>query len=384
MCTMAEKLNIIIVGASYLGSKVARAVAKSMPLNLAENHRVLLIEPNSHFSHLFTFPRFVVVPSHEHKAFIPMNKIFSEAQCNAEIICASVETINQSEVILDRDTPFGRRLPWHILVMATGSRLSPPGNMPTNTKLDSMQYLKNLQERIRTAKSIALIGGGALGVQISTDIKSYYPDKEVHIIHSRDRLMSRFDPSLGDVVVQSCKDLGINVHLGSRAKLPNTDGPCTIELESGKTISVDFYLKCTGQIINSEPIRELAKESINADGTIHVLPTLQLEKHPRIFAVGDVNDLLQIKSVRPALGQVEVAQKNIISLLQGEIPEAKFENNAAGIHLTLGLKRDVYCKQTQDGSSPANIEIEDDEGLEDMGVEHMWDDLRADKNDFWA
>ncbi|CAF0727791.1 unnamed protein product [Adineta steineri] len=98
--------------------------------------------------------------------------------------------------------------------------------------------------------------------------------------------------------------------------------------------------------------------------------------------------LYNLKSIRefsqPALGQVEVAQKNIISLLHGKIPEAKFENNAAGIHLTLGLKRDVYCQQTQDGSSPANIEIEDDEGLEDMGVEHMWDDLRADKNDFWA
>ncbi|CAF1666812.1 unnamed protein product, partial [Adineta ricciae] len=134
----------------------------------------------------------------------------------------------------------------------------------------------------------------------------------------------------------------------------------------------------------SEPIRELAKESINSDGTIHVLRTLQVEKHPRIFAVGDVNDLLHIKSVRPAIGQVEVAQKNIISLLRGQTPEATFENNAAGIHLTLGLKRDVYCKQTQDGSSPADIEVEDDEGLEDMGVEFMWNDLGADKNDFWA
>ncbi|CAF1686647.1 unnamed protein product, partial [Adineta ricciae] len=291
VCTMAEKLNIIIVGASYLGSKVARALAKSMPQDLAVNHRILLIERNSHFSHLFTFPRFVVVPNHEHKAFIPMSKLFNEAQCNAQIITASVETVNESEIVLDRDTPFGRRLPWHILVMATGSRLSPPANMPTSTKVDSVQYLKNLQERIRTAKSIALVGGGAVGVQISTDIKSYYSDKEVHLIHSRDRLMSRFDASLGDIVLQTCKELGIHVHLGTRAKLPDTDGPCTIELQSGEIISVDLYLKCTGQVINSEPIRELAKESINSDGTIHVLRTLQVEKHPRIFAVGDVNDL---------------------------------------------------------------------------------------------
>jgi NADH dehydrogenase FAD-containing subunit len=381
---MAEKLNIIIVGASYLGCKVARALAKSMPQDLATNHRILLIERNSHFSHLFAFPRFAVMPKHEHKAFIPMNKIFSEAQCDTQIICATVETINQNEIVLDRDTDFGRKLPWHILVMATGSKLPPPANMPTNTKLDSVQYLKNLQERIRTATRIGLIGGGAVGVQIATDIKSCYPDKEIHLIHSRDRLMSRFDPSLGDVVIQTCKELGINVHLESRAKVPDTDGPCIIQLESGRTIPVDFYLQCTGQVINSEPIHDLAREIINADGTIHVLPTLQLEKHPRILAVGDVNDLLQIKSVRPALGQVEVAQKNIISLLQGETPEATFENNAAGIHLTLGFKRDVYCKQTQDGSSTANIEIVDDEGLEDMGVEFMWDDLGADKKDFWA
>ncbi|CAF1481252.1 unnamed protein product [Didymodactylos carnosus] len=355
-----------------------------MPQDLAATHRILLIERNSHFSHLFTFPRFAIVPTHEHKAFIPMNRLFSEAKCNAQIIRAAVETITPSEIVLDRDTQFGRSIPWDILVMATGSKLAPPGNMPTETKLDSVQYFKTVQDRVRSAKSVALIGGGAVGVQMATDIKSYYPDKEVHLIHSRDRLMSRFDRGLSDVVIQTCKDLGIIVHLGSRANLPGTDGPCTIQLQCGETISVDFYLQCTGQIINSAPIRQLAADSINADGTIHVLPTLQLEKHPRILAVGDVNDLLQIKAVGPALGQVEVAQKNIISLLRGEPPEAKFDGKAAGIHLTLGLKRAAFCRQTQDGSGEASIRVVDEDGPEDMEIEGFWDRLGADKKDFWA
>lgn len=35
------------------------------------------------------------------------------------------------------------------------------------------------------AKNIAVIGGGAVGVELATDIKSYYPEKSVTLVHSR-------------------------------------------------------------------------------------------------------------------------------------------------------------------------------------------------------
>jgi 2-polyprenyl-6-methoxyphenol hydroxylase-like FAD-dependent oxidoreductase len=45
--------NVIVVGGSYVGKATAQELAKIIP----STHRVLLIEPHSHFHHLFAFVR---------------------------------------------------------------------------------------------------------------------------------------------------------------------------------------------------------------------------------------------------------------------------------------------------------------------------------------
>lgn len=55
--------NVVVLGASYVGIGAAQKLAATLP----EDFQVILIEPNSHFMHLFAFPRFAVLPSHEHK-----------------------------------------------------------------------------------------------------------------------------------------------------------------------------------------------------------------------------------------------------------------------------------------------------------------------------
>jgi len=66
--------NIVVVGASYAGSHVAEVLASTLP----KTHRVILIDKNSHFNHLYRFVRFGVVPGHEAKAFIPYTNIFNK------------------------------------------------------------------------------------------------------------------------------------------------------------------------------------------------------------------------------------------------------------------------------------------------------------------
>lgn len=50
--------NIIVVGGSYVGKSTAQELAKVVP----KTHRVLLIEPHSHFHHLFAFVRTASIP----------------------------------------------------------------------------------------------------------------------------------------------------------------------------------------------------------------------------------------------------------------------------------------------------------------------------------
>ncbi|KAJ1029916.1 hypothetical protein NDA16_000832 [Ustilago loliicola] len=71
----AHTQNVVVLGGSYGGMHAATVLAQKLP----PTHRVILIERNSHFNHLYVFPRFSVLPGHEHKAFIPYSSIFKDA-----------------------------------------------------------------------------------------------------------------------------------------------------------------------------------------------------------------------------------------------------------------------------------------------------------------
>jgi apoptosis-inducing factor 2 len=100
---------------------------------------------------------------------------------------------------------------------------------------------------VRSSK-IVVIGGGAVGVQMATDIKELYPEKSVTLVHSRKIVMNKFHNQLHNIIEQRCGDLGISLKLGSRVKLPRTGYPTdgssfNVELEDGSSIPADFAVK---------------------------------------------------------------------------------------------------------------------------------------------
>lgn len=59
---------------------------------------------------------------------------------------------------------------YEALVLATGTALTPPGNVPGESKAESVEWFKAHQEEVKNAKRIAIIGGGAVGVRKSSDV----------------------------------------------------------------------------------------------------------------------------------------------------------------------------------------------------------------------
>ena len=108
-----------------------------------------------------------------------------------------------------------------------------------------MTYLQKHAQKVVRSSKIVIIGGGAVGVQMATDIKELYPEKSVTLVHSRTKLMNRFNSALHDIIAERCRDLGIQMILGSRIKLPEqgypTDGrDFIVELEDGSNVPADF------------------------------------------------------------------------------------------------------------------------------------------------
>lgn len=58
-------------------------------------------------------------------------------------------------------------LPYDALVMATGTKLQAPGTMPNEDKVPNVEWFQAHQRRVKEAKRIAILGGGAVGVRES-------------------------------------------------------------------------------------------------------------------------------------------------------------------------------------------------------------------------
>ncbi|KAL2840370.1 hypothetical protein BJX68DRAFT_246743 [Aspergillus pseudodeflectus] len=400
--------NVIVVGGSYVGKATAQELARIIP----STHRVLLIEPHSHFHHLFAFPRFAILPGHEHKAFIPYTNLFTSLlppsenkTTNNTVIQARVLSVHPHHITLDRPWPesptSSPQIPFDYLVLATGTRLTEPAGMRDNEKMASVAYLQNHQNDIKNAQSILIAGGGAVGVQMATDLKEVYPDKEVTVVQSRDVLMPQYHPALHGLIKKRFDELGIKFITGSRIAVPETgfptETPFEVQLTNGTNLpsKYDFVILATGQTPNTELLNSLPPSTstsppssssqpeeslLNPDnGFIRIRPTLQFQDkaYPHLFAVGDIADTGLRKAARPGAVQAGIAARNINALIRGEDrdrPLEEFPRQPAGIHLSLGLKYNVVFRNPDEaaGQTEPTI-IERDDGRDDMGVEGWWE-----------
>ncbi|KAI5241348.1 putative oxidoreductase [Aureobasidium subglaciale] len=373
--------NIAVIGGSYVGVNTAQQLAQKFH----GRFQVLLIEKNSHFQHLFAFPRFAVTSKVDtHKAFIPFTPgTFAACPVGSGVVVrAGVTRIDKTEIQLDRSVKLNERsvdrIPYQYLIIATGTKLTPPSTLPSSDKADGVTYLREHADKVQKSSNIAIIGGGAVGVQMATDIKEIYPEKSVTLIHSRDQIMNKFHPQLDSIIKDRCAELGIKLKLGSRVKLPAkgypTDGSTfNIELQDGSAVSTDFAVIATGQTPQSELMKTLSPESIDDAGFVRVQRTLQINdtKFPNIFAVGDVADTGAHKAARPALRQAPVVVENIEHLTRGEPLEQYEVAEGPSIHLSLGITKNIKFINSPGGAPEPKV-IWADDGKYDMGIEGVW------------
>ncbi|KAG8159998.1 hypothetical protein KVR01_010635 [Diaporthe batatas] len=379
--------NVVVIGGSYVGINAAKELANVLPAT----HRVLLIDPHSHFNHLFAFPRFAILPDHEHKAFIPYSGLFN-ASPNKDlhtIVQAKVVSLKSKELTLDREWQGSRQLSFEYLVAATGTRLASPGSMPSDEKGPAVEYLRKYNQGIKNSKSVILIGGGAVGVQMACDLKEIYPEKEVTLVHSREHIMPVYHERLSDMIKERFAELGVRFVGGSRVDIPEGGyplggqggEPIAVSLQDGRTLTADFVVQATGQVPNTQFLRDLAPSSGESltnprNGFIRVRPTLQFrdEAYPHLYALGDVADSGAHKAARPGFAQAQVVAKNIQAMVEGRKPSDEIVVAPAGIHLTLGLTKNTIFRNPDPkaGNNEPFVNLKDD-GTADMSIDAVWE-----------
>ncbi|KAM0258864.1 hypothetical protein ACHAPA_011066 [Fusarium lateritium] len=340
----SDPLNVIVVGGSFAGCLAAQRLAHTLPTG----YRVILVEKHSHFNYTFSFPRNAVFSGREHHAFIEYDGLAGGAPEGVFVqICDEVTEVGEKNIT----TSAGVSLEYDYLVVATGARQPPPARLRASRKEDAIVELQDIQQRIATAHKIAVVGGGAVGVELVTEIQGKHPDKKVTLIHSRNQLLPRFGPKLHDHVLAKLQEKGIEVLLGEKPSLPDDAGQTVREtnltFSNGETKVFDLVIPCTGFRPQSSLLSTYSPKSISSSGEIKVKSTLQVDYLPstrqNVFAVGDVAQSGGPKQARAGMMQVEVAVKNILSLIKGKSARENYEPQYLEntLQLTLGTKAGV-------------------------------------------
>lgn len=254
---------------------------------------------------------------------------------------------------LDREWQGSRRIPFDYVVLATGTRLSKPAAMETDDKQSSVDYLRKHQADVKRSRSIVIVGGGAVGVQMATDLKEYYPEKEVTVVQSRPQVMPNFHPQLHEIVKRRFDELGVRLITGSRVTIPpegfpNDGNPFDVKLTNGTVESTEFVILATGQTPHNQAVSHLRPSSTESpsvinpeNGFVRIRPTMQFldQQYSNLFAVGDIADTGAQKAARPGSVQAAVIAKNIQAMIEGRSPKEVFIKGPGAIHLTLGMVR---------------------------------------------
>ena len=116
-------------------------------------------------------------------------------------------------------TASGQRIPYDVLVLATGTRVRPlplPG-----TELDGVMYLRTLEHaeelarRIERARKVVVIGGGFIGLEVAAAVRVL--GKPVTVLEAADRLMGRVvAPVISDFYAQLHRARGVELVLDAR------------------------------------------------------------------------------------------------------------------------------------------------------------------------
>lgn len=393
--------NILVLGAAYGGHRAVKVLAEALS-KLKGNWRIIVVEKNTHFNHIYAFPRFAVLGGHEYKAFIrylnPCDKPGGIVHLQAQIL-----SLNSHSATLDRAFPehsfLTPQIDFEYAIYALGASLPPPVNLwgprldamlhgdqnavdTAGSKADGVSWLQSAQRAIDTAPSVLIIGGGALGIQFATDIAAVHPRKKVTLLHSRAHLLPRFTQEMHDEIMRQMNHHGVEAILNERLDVQtvadnktNEAGQRVVRTLSGRELAADLLLICTGQKPNTEVLATLDPTLLAANRRARINRTMQLDApaYQHIFAVGDCADAFNaLCAGHTASGQGKLAANNLLRLIaREEQPDAEHEPldlyspPPPSIKVTLGLDRGV----SQTGTSPIRVS---DTGREDLQCDYMW------------
>lgn len=244
-------------------------------------------------------------------------------------------------------TTTGRELPFHKLALTTGADPKKLGLQGED--LDGVLFMrglddaKELKSRWDDVNDIVVIGGGFIGLEVAAVARK--AGKNVTVMHSRDRLMSRaVGPIVSDFFLTAHSKRGTTVLLNHKAsKVLGENGKVTgVESADGTIVPADIVMVGIGVSPRSELASQLGIKT--SDNGAIIVDEFARTSDPRVVATGDVallphpltgESMVMLESVQNAIDQSKIAAKTLLGQEQAYTAVPWFWSDQAELKLQM-------------------------------------------------
>ena len=294
--------DVVVIGGGYAGVRLAK--------RLDGTARVTLVDRKEVFFHRIASLRAGVQPAWTVTPFIPYDRLLS----NGRMVVGKAVRVDTAERQVVLAT--GERLPYDVLVIATGADYPEPARFIGITTEEAAKSFAAHQRKIAGAAHVLVVGGGPSGVELSAEIRLARPDARVTLAHSGPALLHATGSARAGRKAHTWLEAhDVEVRFDSFMSPGNDFG--TYRDAHGNVMDADLSFWTTGTSPNTFWLRMAGHgDWLNPAGHVKVDSTLRVEGRPDVFAIGDVNDVSELKITPAALAQADIAAHNIRAHLQ--------------------------------------------------------------------
>jgi len=272
--------DIVVLGGSAAGITAAITARRHHP-----NKSILLVRKEKQVPIPCGIPYIYGTLGSPQKNLIPDSVLESN---KIDLVVAEVNGIDrEKQCLLTRDN----EVKYERLILATGSMPTQPPIPGIDLDgvfaiLKDVEYLAQLQERLKQAKNIVIIGGGFIGIEFADEINKI-DSKNVTVLELAANCLSlSYDSEFCTEMEDLLRSRGVTVRTSATVERIVGNGHANaVQLKDGTSVPADLIILGIGAKANVG----LAKEAglrLGQTGGVAVDRTMQTSD-PAIFACGD-------------------------------------------------------------------------------------------------
>jgi NADH dehydrogenase FAD-containing subunit len=294
---MSKTHEFVILGAHHGGVNTAHYLLRHIIPALSTitpdvSYHLTIVAPNTDFYWNVAAPRHLIseelIPSKD--IWLPIASAFEKYDKNLfNFIQGKATALNPAKhtVTITSSTNRTQDVTYTTLIIATGSSYASPIWQINESDAVTKAETARIRDSLKTAKTILISGGGAVGVETAGEVGSHFPKANITLLSGTTRLLIRLTAYNSAKAESKLKKVGVktlhNLRVSSVKR--NEDGTTTLGFSDGSTRPVDAFIDATGPRPNTT---FLPTSWVDPRGHVIVDPLTLRTKTEGVYAVGDV------------------------------------------------------------------------------------------------